>query len=121
MVDKREPILQSACYNSKRILYSVEIWSQTKNVVPLCRNSIIDVSAKQFRHNVYNQTPTKMARPIRNTPTLYGKDAERFLAEIAVLPSREERKKERERIERNVEEFMSLIAKDRSSSKEVWI
>lgn len=34
-----------------------------------------------------------MARPIRNTPTLYGEDAEKFLADIAVIPSYEERKK----------------------------
>ncbi len=54
-----------------------------------------------------------MARPIRNTPILYGKNAERFLAEIAVLPSFEERKKERERIKQSVNEFMALMAKDR--------
>lgn len=51
-----------------------------------------------------------MARPIRNTPALYGKDAERFLAEISSLPPVEERRHERQRIRKNVSEFMSLIA-----------
>lgn len=51
-----------------------------------------------------------MARPIKNTPALYGKDAERFLAEISVLPSVEERKRERLRIKNSVNEFMSLVA-----------
>ncbi len=51
-----------------------------------------------------------MARPIRNTPALYGKDAERFLAEISELPSKEERKRERQRIKHSVNEFMSLVA-----------
>lgn len=54
-----------------------------------------------------------MARPIRNTPALYGKDAERFLAEISVLPSEQERRNERQRIARSVKEFMSLIASHR--------
>ena len=54
-----------------------------------------------------------MARPIRNTPVLYGEDAERFLADIAVLPSPEERKKERERIQESVKDFLQLIAKMR--------
>lgn len=54
-----------------------------------------------------------MARPIRNTPTLHGKDAERFLAEISVLPSEEERKQERQRIIQSVEEFMTLVAQNR--------
>ena len=52
-----------------------------------------------------------MARPIRNTPALHGKDAERFLAEIAVLPTKEERSRERERINKSVKCFMSLVAK----------
>ena len=57
-----------------------------------------------------------MARPIRNTPTLYGEDAERFLADIAVLPSPEERKKARERIQDSVKDFLKLIAEKRNSS-----
>ncbi len=57
-----------------------------------------------------------MARPIRNTPALYGKDAERFLAEISVLPSEKERMQERQRIKQSVEEFMSLVAKNRGQA-----
>lgn len=51
-----------------------------------------------------------MARPIRNTPALYGKDAARFIADISVLPSVEERRRERQRIRKNVSEFMSLVS-----------
>lgn len=54
-----------------------------------------------------------MARPIRNTPALYGKDAERFLAEISKLPSAEERKRERQRIKQSVSDFMSLVTRHR--------
>lgn len=54
-----------------------------------------------------------MARPIRNTPALYGKDAERFLADISVLPTPEERKRERQRIKRSVNDFMALVARHR--------
>lgn len=50
-----------------------------------------------------------MAKPIRNTPILYGKDAKRFLAEIEKLPSAEERRKERARIDANVYYFLALI------------
>ena len=58
-----------------------------------------------------------MARPIKNTPALYGKDAERFLADISQLPSIEERKRERARIERNVSDFMALVAKFKDTKK----
>lgn len=51
-----------------------------------------------------------MARPIRNTPTLYGKDAKRFIDEISTLPSLEERKREQQRIKESVNDFMSLVA-----------
>jgi len=51
-----------------------------------------------------------MAKPIRNTPVLYGQDAVRFLAEINDLPSPEERRRERERIKKNSDEFLSMIA-----------
>lgn len=60
-------------------------------------------------HRIINNN-LKMARPIKNTPALYGKDAKRFLSEISVLPSVEERKRERLRIKRSVNEFMSLVA-----------
>lgn len=57
-----------------------------------------------------------MARPIRNTPALYGEDAERFLADIAVLPSPEQRMKDREEIKNSVKDFLKLIAEKRNSS-----
>lgn len=50
-----------------------------------------------------------MAKPIRNTPILYGKDAKQFLHEIENLPSIEARRKERARIEANVERLKELI------------
>ena len=50
-----------------------------------------------------------MAKPIRNTPILYGKDARQFLAEIENLPSQEDRRKERARIDANVERLKALI------------
>lgn len=50
-----------------------------------------------------------MARPIRNTPALYGKDAERFLADISKLPAEDERKRERQRIKKSVDDFMTLV------------
>ena len=52
-----------------------------------------------------------MAKPIRNTPILYGKDAKQFLSEIENLPSLEERKKERARIDTEVNYFLNLIEK----------
>ena len=51
----------------------------------------------------------KMARPIRNTPILMGKDAERFLYEINNLPPKEERLKERTRIETDAQQFVVLV------------
>lgn len=57
-----------------------------------------------------------MARPIRNTPTLYGKDAQRFLNEISQLPTLEQRKRERQRIKDSVNDFMSLIANHRKAN-----
>ena len=50
-----------------------------------------------------------MAKPIRNTPILYGKEAKQFLSEIENLPSAEDCRKERERIEANVERLKNLI------------
>ncbi|MGN0282523.1 MAG: hypothetical protein ACI4B3_09515 [Prevotella sp.] len=50
-----------------------------------------------------------MARPIRNTPILVGEDAERFLYEISNLPSEEERKKERTRIEAEAQQFVVMV------------
>lgn len=56
-----------------------------------------------------------MARPIRNTPILYGKDAERFLADISQLPPVEERRRERARIEKSVNNFIALVDKLRAT------
>lgn len=62
-------------------------------------------------------TTLKMARPIKNTPVLYGKDAERFLADISQLPSIEERTRERARIENSVNDFMGLVARFKDTKK----
>lgn len=51
-----------------------------------------------------------MAKPIRNTPILRGRDAKIFQFEISDLPSPIERKRERERIASSVETLKSLIA-----------
>ena len=58
-----------------------------------------------------------MAKPIRNTPILYGKDAKQFLAEIKNLPSSEERKRERARIDAEVNYFLNEIEKMKTSSR----
>ena len=50
-----------------------------------------------------------MARPIRNTPILMGKDAERFLSEIYSVPSYEDRMKERARVEASAQQLLGLI------------
>lgn len=55
-----------------------------------------------------------MARPIRNTPALYGKDAERFLTDTANLPSADDRMRERTRIKQSVNDFIALVAKHRN-------
>lgn len=59
-----------------------------------------------------------MARPIRNTPVLYGEDAERFLADISQLPPVEERRSERARIEKSVDDFMELVAAFKATKKD---
>ena len=51
-----------------------------------------------------------MAKPIRNTPILFGEDARRFREEIANLPSPEERRKERARIKESVKRLRERIA-----------
>ena len=50
-----------------------------------------------------------MAKPIRNTPILFGEDAKMFLAQIEKRPSTEERKRERARIARSLEELEALV------------
>ena len=63
-----------------------------------------------FKNNFINKINIdNMAKPIRNTPILYGKDAKQFLLEIDNLPSMEERKKERARIEANVERLKIMV------------
>ncbi len=51
-----------------------------------------------------------MAKPIRNTPILSGRDAVVFHAEISKLPPVADRKRERERIAASVEQLKSMIA-----------
>ena len=50
-----------------------------------------------------------MAKPIRNTPILYGEDARRFREEISNLPSPEERRKAREKVREGAERFRKLL------------
>ena len=50
-----------------------------------------------------------MAKPIRNTPILFGEDARRFREEISNLPPIEERRKERARIEESVKHLYEMI------------
>ena len=51
-----------------------------------------------------------MAKPIRNTPILSGRDAYVFRSEISQLPSADERRRERERIAQSVEQLKTMIA-----------
>lgn len=51
-----------------------------------------------------------MAKPIRNTPILFGRDAERFRKEISQLPSKEMREKERLRIMDSVKRLREMVA-----------
>lgn len=50
-----------------------------------------------------------MAKPIKNTPILYGKDAEIFCLNMLSIPSDVEKKKEQQRIEKSLEEFKTLL------------
>ena len=50
-----------------------------------------------------------MAKPIRNTPILYGEDARRFREEISHIPPIEERRKERARIQKSVQKLYEMI------------
>jgi len=51
-----------------------------------------------------------MARPIRNTPILTGKDATLFVKEASQTPSAESRQAERVRIEASVNKLQQMIA-----------
>ena len=50
-----------------------------------------------------------MAKPIKDTPILYGKDAEVFCLNMLSVPSEVEKKKELQRIEKSLEEFKTLL------------
>lgn len=52
-----------------------------------------------------------MARPIRNTPILTGKDAVDFIQAASKIPSEANRKEERNRVENNVKKLNFLLAK----------
>lgn len=51
-----------------------------------------------------------MAKPIRNTPILRGRDADNFRHEISQLPSSNDRRRERERIAKSVKQLEVMIA-----------
>lgn len=50
-----------------------------------------------------------MAKPIRNTPILYGADAKRFRDEISKLPSADERRKARQKVEEGAMRFLEMV------------
>lgn len=50
-----------------------------------------------------------MAKPIRNTPILFGEDARRFREEIENLPPIEERRKARQKVEEGARRFVKLL------------
>lgn len=52
-----------------------------------------------------------MARPIRNTPILTGRDAALFIRTADRLPSESDRAAERSRLEKSVAKFKSMLAK----------
>ena len=52
-----------------------------------------------------------MAKPIRNTPILFGEDARRFREEISNLPPLEERRKAREEVEEGAKRFVEMVEK----------
>jgi len=51
-----------------------------------------------------------MARPIRNTPILTGKDATLFIKEASQTPSVQSRQAERVRIEASVKRLEAMLA-----------
>ena len=61
--------------------------------------------------SLFAKNKINMAKQIRNTAILYGKDAKQFLAEIENLPTPEERKRERARIDAEVNYFLAEIEK----------
>lgn len=67
-------------------------------------------SVKVVNCRIYYYLCSTMAKPIRNTPILSGRDAKAFRHEISQLPSADERRRERERIVASVEQLKSMIA-----------
>lgn len=59
-----------------------------------------------LHRNNYN----KMAKPIRNTPILTGKDATDFIKAASSVPSEASRKIERDRLDKSVSRFKALLA-----------
>lgn len=51
-----------------------------------------------------------MAKPIRNTPILTGKDATDFIKAASLEPSEAIRKIERDRLDKSVNRFKALLA-----------
>ena len=54
-----------------------------------------------------------MARPIRNTPILFGEDATEFLRQINTPIPEEERKAERKKVQEGAARFLELVKKIR--------
>ena len=52
-----------------------------------------------------------MAKPIRNTPILFGEDARKFREEIENLPPLEERRRRRKKVEEGAQKFLEMIEK----------
>ena len=52
-----------------------------------------------------------MARPIRNTPIITGKDATAFIQAVSTIPSETIRRTERIRLENSVIRFKTMLAK----------
>lgn len=50
-----------------------------------------------------------MAKPIKNTPILYGKDAEAFLLNMSCVPNKIDKEKEQKRIEKSLDDLKSLL------------
>ena len=52
-----------------------------------------------------------MAKPIKNTPILWGNDARDFISKMSNTTSQEDREKEKERIDRSLSELNIIIKK----------
>lgn len=54
-----------------------------------------------------------MARPIKDTPILFGEEAKAFLRQINTPIPEEERKAERKKVEEGAARFLEMVAKIR--------